>query len=326
MADLTSEYLGLSLNSPLVASASPLSRDLDNIKQLEQCGAGAVVMFSLFEEQCVPSRPNNGRGPWSALDDHSYTLSPSEFYMTPDRYVDHVHAASHVVSIPIIASLNGARTDRWIQRAGLLERAGAAAIELDLYSIVIDPNVSAAEVEDRYIELVEAVREVTTLPLTIKLCPYFTALPAFVRRLEAAGAEGLVLFNRLHQPQLDAVAQKMVMFPTLSNSNDSRLAVQWIGILHGTSQSSLAANGGFHTLEDVLAGLMAGASVIELCSALIAHGVEYTSTLHSQLDAWLDANSYAGVSDIVGLMSLERRGDEDEFLRSGYARVLTRHW
>jgi dihydroorotate dehydrogenase (fumarate) len=326
MANLKTEYMGLELSSPLVASASPLSRDISNIRRLQDVGAGAVVMFSLFEEQCVPSRPVAGRGPWSALSDESYSIEPSEFFMKPDRYVDHVHAAADAVDIPIIASLNGAHNDRWIQHATLLEKAGAKGIELDLYSIPCDPMVTGTEVEDRYVELVSAVREATSLPLAVKLCPFFTALPAFVSRLEEAGAEALVLFNRLQQPLLDPVAKKMVMSPSLSHSGDSRLAVQWLGILHGQTSADLAANGGFHTLEDVLAGLMAGAGIVELCSALIEHGVDYTETLHSQLDGWLDANGYENVADIVGEMSVSSCGNAENFKRAGYARVLTRHW
>jgi len=326
MADLSSEYMGLELRSPLVASASPLSRDLSNIKRLEAAGAGAVVMFSLFEEQCVPSRPVEGRGPWSALSEENFALDPDEFFMKPERYVDHVRSAVRSVNIPIIASLNGAHSDRWVQHAQLLENAGAAAIELDLYSITSDPTVTGTEVEGRYLELVEAIRRTTSLPLAVKLCPYFTALPAFVQSLENAGAEGLVIFNRLHQPLLDAVAKKMVMLPVLSSSTDSRLAVQWLGILHGQTKLSLAGNGGFHMLEDLLAGLMAGAGIIELCSALITNGVDYVSTLYSQLENWLDVNGYEGVADIVGTMSIASCGNAEDFKRTGYARVLTRHW
>lgn len=326
MSDLSTEYMGLSLKSPLVASASPLSRELDNIRRLEAAGAGAVVMFSLFEEQCVPSRPIAGRGPWSSLDDDNFKLDPDDFFMKPDRYVDHIRAAVGSVGIPIIASLNGAHTDRWIQHAQLLEAAGAAAIELDLYSITADPTLTALDVEGRYLELVEAIRGMTSLPLAVKLCPFFTALPSFVHRLESAGAEGVVMFNRLHQPLLDAVAKKMVMLPALSSSADSRLAVQWLGILHGQTPLSLAANGGFHMLEDILAGLMAGAHIVELCSALIVNGVDYIATLNSQLDTWLDSNGYDSVTDIVAAMSLASCQNPDDFKRTGYARVLNRHW
>jgi dihydroorotate dehydrogenase (fumarate) len=326
MANLATDYMGLRLVSPLVASASPLSREIDNLKRLEEAGAGAAVMFSLFEEQCVPARPVEGRGPWSTLAAEDLSIDPGEFFMAPDDYVNHVREAVDAVEMPIIASLNGAHNDRWIQHAALLESVGVAGIELDLYCIPTDPMVTAAEIEDHYIELVSAVRETTTVPLAVKLCPFFTALPSFVNRLEAAGAEGIVLFNRLHQPLLDAVAKKMVMFPTLSHSADNRLAVQWLAILQGQTRASLAANGGFHTLEDVLAGLMAGASIVELCSALIAHNVEYTATLNVQLNDWLEANDYESVDDVVAVMSLASCGNADDFKRAGYARVLNRHW
>lgn len=326
MADLTTKYLGLELRSPLVVAASPLSREVDTIRRLADAGAGAIVMYSLFQEQCVPGAWRTNGDPWRALAAESFPVDATEFARTPPAYVDHVSRAVHSVDIPIIASLNVARPDRWVQQASLLEQAGAAAIELDVYTIPVDPSLTAASIEGLYVDTLRSVLDEVAIPVALKLCPYFTALPAFADRLDETGVAGLVLFNRLYQPGIDAELGKLRMSAELSTSADSRLAIQWLAVLNGQLRCSLAANGGFHELADVLGGIMAGADVVAICSALLERGVDYLATLRDELVEWLDIHEHESIDDIRGMMSLVRYKDPADFKRAGYAKVLNRYW
>lgn len=326
MVAIATKYMGLELCSPLIAAASPLSRELATVRQLEDEGAGAVVMFSLFQEQCVPGATRFGSAPWHALAAENYPLDSSEFPKTPPAYVEHVALAAQSVDIPIIASFNVGRPDRWVQQAPLLEQAGAAGIELDVYTIPSDPTLSATDVEDIYIEALEAVVELVDIPVALKLCPYFSALPAFARRADEAGAAALTIFNKLYQPTVDPDSRALRMHADLTRSSDSRLAIQWLALLHGQLKCSLAANGGFHVLADVLGGIFAGADVVALCSALLRHGVGHLGMLRTELVEWLEKNEVANIDDVRGTLSLAQYSNPSDFKRVGYAKVLNRYW
>jgi dihydroorotate dehydrogenase (fumarate) len=326
MADLSCRYLGLDLRAPLVASSSPLTRDVSSIRQLEDAGAGAVVLVSLFEEQFVANRPVEAGRPWSALSDRAFAVDSSEFAIKPPEYLDFIRRTKQSVNIPIIASLNVSTPDRWIQYAALIEQAGADAIELDLYTVPADPTVSGETIEKRHLEIVSAVRASVKIPIALKLAPFFTSMASVANRLDEAGADGLVLFNRFYQPTIDIEERRIVTSLELSDSYDGRLPLMWIATLSGQVTADLAATGGVHTTEDSVRMFMAGAAVVMLCSALLRNGIPHLSKLAAGLCTWLDAHGYTGLDDIRGVMSLARCSNPDDFKRAGYAKVLNRYW
>lgn len=326
MTDLASSYLGLMLRSPVVASASPLTREIASIRQLEDAGAGAAVLFSLFEEQFVPNRPlDNGR-PWSALGHDSCPIDAGEFAIKPPEYLDFIRKAKAAVNIPIVASLNVAHPDRWIQYAAMMEQAGADALELDLYTIPADPMVGGAEIENRYAEIVTAVREAVTIPIAVKLAPYFTSIAAVAGRFDEIGVDGLVLFNRFYQPTIDIEERRIVTSLELSDSYDGRLPLMWIAMLSGQVHADLAATGGVHTAEDAVRMFMAGAAVVMLCSALLRNGVPYLTKVRDGVSQWLEDHGHTSLAEVRGVMSLARHDNPEDFKRAGYAKVINRYW
>jgi len=326
MADLSAQYLGLSLRSPFVASASPLTREVSSIRELEDAGAGAVVLFSLFEEQFVPNEPLEAGRPWSALNRRASPLDAGEFAIKPPEYLDLIRQSKNAVNIPVIASLNVSHPDRWIQYAELIEQAGADALELDLYTVPADPMVSSAAIENRHVEILAAVRRSIHIPVAVKLAPYFTSMSAVAGRLDETGADGLVLFNRFYQPTIDIEARRIVTSLELSDSYDGRLPLMWIAMLCGQVAADLAATGGVHTSEDAVRMFMAGATVVMLCSALLRNGIPHMTKVASGLSEWLDEHGYDGVEGIRGVMSLARCENPEDFKRAGYAKVLNRYW
>ena len=326
MVDLASSYLGMRLGCPLVASPSPLTREIASIRQLEDAGAGAVVLFSLFEEQFVPNRPREAHRPWSALQGEAHALDVGEFHVKPPDYLDFIRRAKEAVDIPIVASLNVAHHDRWIQYAKMIEQAGADALELDLYTIPADPTVSSDAIESRYAEILAAVLDNVTFPVAVKLSPYFTSMAAMAGRLDEIGAAGVVLFNRFYQPTIDIEERRIVTSLELSNSYDGRLPLMWIAMLSGQLTADLAATGGVHTPDDAVRMFMAGATVVMLCSALLRNGVPHLTRIRDSMVQWLDEHGHASISEIRGVMSLARCDNPEDFKRAGYAKVLNRYW
>ena len=324
--DIASTYLGLSLKNPLVASASPLSRTLDGMKRLEDAGVSAIVMYSLFEEQIVHEAGELDHylqyGTESFAEALSYFPEAEEYNLGPDEYIEHLHRAKGTLDIPIIGSLNGISTGGWISYAQKIAEAGADAIELNVYYIPTDPLLSAEKVEQRYLDVLEAVKRAVTIPVSIKLGPFFSSLSNVARRLDAAGADALVLFNRFYQPDIDLENLEVTPNVILSTSQALRLPLRWIAILHGRVKASLAATGGIHTAEDVLKILMAGADVAMLCSALLKHGPGHITTVLDDMVRWMTEKEYESVTQMKGSMSHRSVADPAAFERANYMKAL----
>jgi dihydroorotate dehydrogenase (fumarate) len=301
--DLTTTYLGLKLRTPLVPSASPLSEDLDKIKKMEQAGASAVVLHSLFEEEIEAVRP--------------------ECRVGPTTYLEHIRRAKSDIKIPIIASLNCTTIGGWISYARQITEAGADAIELNIYRIPAESNVTGSTIEETYIDTVRTVRAATNIPLAVKLSPYFSNFSNMAQRFDRLGADGLVLFNRFYQPDIDL--EKMDVTPnlTLSVPADMRLALHWIGILYGKIRANLAATSGIYQAHDVIKMVMAGADVTMLCSALMRHGITHIQKIELEIAAWLKDHRYDSVAEIKGKMSQKNCPDPSAFERAQYVRGLS---
>jgi len=324
--DLRASYLGLELRSPLVASASPLTGELDSLRRLEDAGAGAVVLPSLFEEQLTHDQLELDRL-LETTSDHtgealSYFPDLEDYNTGPWTYLDHIAQAKRTLSVPVIASLNGITPGGWVRHATRMRDAGADAIELNLYTVASDPQVGAAELETRYLDLVAQVREAVSLPLAVKLSPFFTALANFAVRVEEAGSEGLVLFNRFYQPDLDLDTRDVVPSLVLSSSEELRLPLRWIAILFGRVGISLAATSGVHTGLDAAKVLLAGANVAMMTSALLRHGPEHLRTVEDELRAVMAERDYESVAQLRGSMSRAAMADPAGFERANYMRTL----
>lgn len=329
--DLRTTYLGMTLRTPLVPSASPLSEDLDTIKRLEDAGAAALVLYSLFEEQITYERHELHhhlmQGTESYAEALSYFPEPATFHLGPDGYLEHIRRAKAAVDIPIIASLNGASAGGWTEYARLMEQAGADALELNLYAIPTDGAVPGSEIEATCTDIVAAVKGTVTIPVALKLSPFFSNLAHFTRRLDSLGADGLVLFNRFYQPDIDL--EHLEVFPhiLLSTPQDLRLPLRWIAILYGQVQASLAATGGIHSGEDAIKMLMVGASVTMMCSALLRHGVEHLRTVEAAMRQWMETHEYTSVQQMQGSMSQQHCANPSAFERAQYMRALhSYHW
>ena len=326
MVDLSTTYLGLKLKNPLVAAPSPLSEKVESILRMEEAGLSAVVMYSLFEEQIIHESLELDHfltaGTETFAEAMSYLPNVGKFALSPDTYVETLRKAKKAVSIPVIGSLNGVSSGGWIQYAQKIQDAGADALELNLYYLPTDINLTAAELEDNYVRLIGDIRARLTIPLAVKLAPFFTALPNFCRRLVDAGANGLVLFNRFYQPDLDLDALEVVPNLVLSNSNDLRLPLRWIAILYGKVQADLALTSGVHTAQDALKAIMAGANVTMLTSALLKHGIPYVGSILGDMQAWLVEHEYESVSQMRGSMSQGAVANPAAFERANYMKVL----
>src|SRR5216117_398549 len=300
--DLTTNYLGLTLRSPLVPSASPLSEKIDNVRAMEQAGAAAVVFHS-FEEQIEATAP--------------------EFRVDPKTYLENIAQAKRAVGIPIIGSLNCTTLGGWISYARRITEAGADALELNIYRIPTRPDVTGSTIENIYIETVRSIRAATKIPLAIKLSPYFSSFANMAISLDDLNVDGLVLFNRFYQPDIDL--EKMEVTPnfTLSTPTDMRLSLHWIGILYGKIRASLAATSGIYQANDVIKMVMAGADVTMLCSALMRHGIQHIQRIEMEMAVWLEQHSYNSLSAIKGLMSQKNCADPSAFERAQYVRGLS---
>jgi dihydroorotate dehydrogenase (fumarate) len=324
--DLTTQYLGLRLRSPLVASASPLSERIDNIKRLEDAGAGAVVLYSLFEEQL--------RADQAALDHHltahtysyaealTYFPEPAEFTFGPEDYLEHIRKAKEAVDIPIIASLNGTSVGGWTRYARHMAQAGADALELNLYALPIDFYRSSVEVEQDYLDVLRLVKAAVTIPVAVKLSPFFSNMAFMARRFDETGADGLVLFNRFYQPDLDLETLEVWPNVRLSTSQTLRLPLRWIGILYDRIQADLAGTGGVHEGRDALKLLMAGANVTMLASALLRHGIGHLSLIEQQMRHWMEEHEYESIEQLRGSLSQKHCADPAAFERAQYIRTL----
>jgi dihydroorotate dehydrogenase (fumarate) len=326
MTDLTTRYLGLTLKNPLVVSASPLAEDLGNIRRMEDSGAAAVVLPSLFEEQI--------RVEGSVLDRflsqgtesfaESLTYIPDAGYnLGPEGYLEHLRRAKQAVNIPIIGSLNGSSTGGWVHYARKIEEAGADALELNIYLIPGSFEVTGAQVEQTYVDLVAEVKASTRIPVAVKIGPYFSSLPNTARRLSHVGAKALVLFNRFYQPDFDLENLEVVPNLMLSTPHELLLRLNWVAVLFGKIQADLAVTGGVHTALDVLKSMMAGARVAMMTSALLRNGIGHLATVRRELMQWMEEHEYESIQQMQGSMSQRSVPDPSAFQRANYVKVLS---
>lgn len=326
MVDLSTEYLGLKLANPLVPSASPLSRDLATAMRLEDAGAAAIVMYSLFEEKITHEEQHMARFIHQQAIGHAEAQSfhPVHGNLTSyqDEYLEQVQRLKSALDIPVIASLNGTSLGGWIDYGTELQQAGADALELNVYHIAANPEESGSAVEQRYVELLKELKRHVSLPITMKLSPQFSAPIHFARQLEAAGADGLALFNRFYQPDIDLETLQVVPKLELSTSAEALLRIRWVALLHGKVKLSLAVTGGFHTAEDIVKALLAGADVTHLCSALLAHGPDHLEVVLNGLSQWLEQHEYQSVQQMKGSVSQRHAIDPSAYERVNYISVL----
>jgi len=326
MIELSTHYLDLSLKNPLIASSSPLCENLDNIRRMEDAGIAAVVLHSLFEEQITLQSVDLDNylsyGTDSFSEALSYFPDMSYYNLGPEGYLEHIRKTKEAVDIPIIASLNGYSTGGWIKYARLMEEAGADALELNIYYIATDPYTTGQDVEQMYIDLVENVASGIKIPIAVKLSPYFSATANIAHRLSKSGARGLVLFNRFYQPDLDLDNLDVVPNLVLSTSEELRLRLRWVAILHGQVDTDLAVTGGVHTAHDVLKCMMAGANAAMMTSALLLRGIGYVSKVYMEILNWMEENEYESIYQMQGSMSQKSVTDPTAFERANYMKVL----
>ena len=327
MVDLTTNYLGLPLKNPLVASSSPLSHKVSSVQELEDAGIAAVVMYSLFEEQIIREslklHEDLTRGINQFAEAITYIPEIGSYSIGPDTYVVHLKKIKQATKIPIIGSLNGVSTGGWIEYAQKIEQAGADALELNLYYLATDPDLTSAELEETYYTLVRDVCEQVQIPVAIKLSPFYTSLPNFARHLVEAGADGLVLFNRFYQPDFDLEELEVVPNLVLSNSDELRLPLRWIAILYGHVQADFALTSGIHTAIDMLKAVMAGASATMVASELLQNGINRVPAMLTDLQAWMVEHEYESINQMKGSMSQQAVAEPAAFERANYMKVLS---
>ncbi len=325
--DLKTNYLGLALKSPLVVSANPLSEDLNNLRKMEDSGAAAIVLYSLFEEQIKTEQMelyyhtefHNEQFPESL----SFFPEIETDYTGPEKYLEHIQAAKRALDIPVIASLNGSSLGGWTDFAKQIEQAGADALELNIYKIATDMTKSSAEIEQEYLDIVQAVKQTINIPVAVKISPFFSNMAYMAKQLEQAGADGLVLFNRFYQPDINIETLEVYPHVLLSTPQALRLPLRWIGILYGKLKADLAATSGIHQAEDVIKMLMVGASVTMMASALLKYGIDHLQTVQHDLITWMQEHEYESVSQMRGSMSQLKSGDDASFERAQYIRAVS---
>jgi dihydroorotate dehydrogenase (fumarate) len=324
--DLSTKYLGMQLRTPLVASASPLSQEISGIRNLEDAGASAVVLYSLFEEQlhkeALELELHLNAGTESFAESITYFPHSSEFHTGPDEYLEHIRKAKSAVDIPIIASLNGATLGGWAKYARQVEQAGADAIECNLYFIPTNTEILGSEVETTYADILREVKTSVQIPIAAKLSPFFSNLANVAKRFDQIGTNGLVLFNRFYQPDIDLEELEIKPNVLLSSAQDLRLPLTWIGILFGHVRANLAATSGVHGPEDVIKLLMVGADVTMLCSALLRYGVGHLRQVEEGVVEWMEKHEYESVQQMQGSMSQLRCPDPGAFERAQYMRAV----
>ena len=326
MMDLSTEYMGMKLKNPLVAAASPLSTDVDTIRHMEDCGAAAVVLHSLFEEQIsFESKELDhylSHGTESFAEAQTYFPEADDYRLGPDEYLEHIRKVKAATNIPIIASLNGVSPGGWVEHARLIEEAGADALELNVYFIATNARLFAEDVDRIYVEILQGVKREVKIPVAMKLSPFFSAFAAMAKRLDSAGADGLVLFNRFYQPDIDLEALEVVPSLVLSNPHELRLPLRWIAVLKGQVQASLAANSGIGSGMDMLKALMVGADITQVASALLRRGVPYIETMLSEMTEWMEEKEYVSVEQLKGSMSQRSVAEPSAFERANYMKAL----
>lgn len=325
--DLSTRYLGLKLRTPLVPSASPLADDLGNIKRMEDAGAAAVVLHSLFEEQLRSERyelhHHLTESTYAFPEAQTFFPEPAEFQLGPDQYLSHIRKAKQSVQIPIIASLNGATLGGWTQFAKEIEQAGADAIELNVYFIPTDASLASEKVEQIYIDILKAVKAAVKIPVALKLSPYFSNMAYMAKRLDEAGANALVLFNRFYQPDIDL--ETLTVHPSVifSTPQALRLPMRWIAVLSGRLRADLAATSGIHKAEDVVKLVMVGAHVTMLCSVLFRYGIDQIKVIERDLCEWMERHEYTSIQQMQGSMSQIRCENPSAFERAQYVRAVS---
>jgi dihydroorotate dehydrogenase (fumarate) len=326
MKDLSTSYLGLRLKNPLVCSASPLCEDVANLKRMEEAGAAAVVLPSLFEEQINLESVDLDRFLWFGTDSYAESLSyfpdMTTYNLGPEAYLQLIRRAKEAVGIPVIASLNGCSRSGWAQFARHMEEAGADALELNIYELPTDPERSGAEVEQTYVDLVREVKAAVRMPVAVKLGPYFSAPAHFARRLDEAGADALVLFNRFYQPDFNLQTLEIEPRLRLSGPDELLLRLHWVAILFGHVRADLAITGGIHGGTDVIKALMAGARIAMMTSALLKHGIDRLESVLAEVVEWMGEHEYTSVREMQGSMSLRFVSNPAAYERANYMQVL----
>jgi dihydroorotate dehydrogenase (fumarate) len=326
MVDLSTSYMGLRLKNPIAASASPLSNTLDGIRRLEDAGAAAVVMYSLFEEQIhfqsyyIDHHLSQGTN--SYAESQSYFPEMRDYNVGPEEYLRLIHAAKEATGIPIIGSLNGMTPGGWVEYARLIQEAGADALELNVYFIPANPFISGKSVEDRYVEILREVKRSVSVPIALKLSPYFSSVGDMARRLVDEGADALVLFNRFYQPDIDLENLEVTPRLALSQPHELRLPLCWVAILYGELLTDFAITSGVHGHQDVLKSLMAGAKVAMMASELLQHGVGRLTQVLRSAEVWMEEHEYVSVNQMIGSMSRTNVADPAAFERANYMKVL----
>jgi dihydroorotate dehydrogenase (fumarate) len=324
--DLTTDYLGMSLKNPLVPSASPLSRSIDDVRRMEDAGASAVIMYSLFEEavsaeeECMVRFLHHQDTGFAEA--HSFLPDHYDFSNGQERYLENLRALKEAVEIPVIASLNGTTPGGWITHATEIEQAGADAIELNVYQLAADIDTSSSETEQRYIELLTQLKQRVKLPINMKLSPAFSALANMVKQLETAGASGVSLFNRFYQPDINIDNLRLTSTLQTSTSSEALLAMRWIAILHGRIKLSLGATGGVHTAEDAIKLLLAGADAVHLCSLLLEQGPLAIRDILEGIVTWMEEKGFESIDDYRGRLSQLSVADPSQFERVNYVHIL----
>ncbi len=325
--DLSTNYLGLKLKNPLVASSSPMCEDVGNIRRIEDAGAAAVVLHSLFEEQITLENDELDLQMRNSADVSAESTShfPDLIHrvMGPEQYLAHIAKCKQAVKIPVIASLNGTTRGGWLSYAKQMEQAGADALELNIYFIPVDPDVSGEQVEQRYVDLVKAIKQQVKIPVAVKLGPYFSSLSNVARKLDGAGADGLVLFNRFYQPDYDLESLEVVPNLILSNSHELLLRLHWIAVLYGNVKADLALTGGVHSATDVIKSMMAGAKIAMMTSALLKRGISFLDTIATELLIWMGEHEYDSIKQMQGSMSRNAVPQPGAFERNNYMKVLS---
>ena len=326
MVDLSTHYLGLKLAHPLVPSASPLSKDIDSARRLEDAGASALVMYSLFEEKIIAEQQQMqrflvdqaiGHGEADSFHPRSHQLKTYQ-----EHYLEQVQKLKSALAIPVIASLNGTSLSGWLEYGLQLQQAGADALELNIYHLAANAEDSSEVVENRYLTILQTLKAQVSIPITMKLSSQFSSPLHFAKRLEAAGASGVVLFNRFYQPDIDLETLEVLPTLELSSSSEALLRIRWAALLYGRTQLSLAVTGGFHQSSDVIKALLAGADVVHLCSVLLKHGLGRLTEILSELEQWLDEHDYDSIEQLKGSVSQQHAIDPSAYERANYVQVL----
>lgn len=327
--DLSTTYMGLLLKNPIVPSAAPLSESVDRIRQMEDAGAAAIVMFSIFEEQIqAEDRALDERlraGTESFAESLSYFPAIGDYRVGPEEYLETIRKAVEATDIPIIGSLNGVTDEGWVTYARKIQEAGARGLELNVYYLPTDPKLTGVQVEQTYLSVLKAVKAAVSIPVALKLSPFFSSLANMAWQFDRAGADALVLFNRFYQPDLDL--ENMTVLPNLnlSTPEEIRLPLRWIALLHGRIRASLAATTGVHTVREVVKYLLAGADVVMTTSALLKKGIRHITTLVEDLDNWMEENEYETVRQMKGVLSQKSVADPTAFERANYIKIIEKY-